>query len=167
MKYEIFINDKSITIDVEEMGRFKYRVRFGGQEKIVDCHRTEEFIYSVIIDGRSYEVDVRSRDDKLLIEIDGETYTVTAMDEKKKALMGISQSRKPAGRAVICAPMPGRVVKLLKQKGEQIRRDEGILIIEAMKMENELRAESEGVIKELFVNPGDTVEAGQKLVEIG
>jgi len=67
---------------------------------------------------------------------------------------------------IIKAPMPGRISRVLVEKGTEVRRGEGLLVLEAMKMENEIPAPADGVIDEIFVKPGDTVEGGADLVHL-
>jgi len=68
---------------------------------------------------------------------------------------------------IIKALMPGRIARVLVEKGAEVRRGEGLLVLEAMKMENEIPAPADGVIDEIFVKPGDTVEGGADLLHLG
>src|SRR4030065_584755 len=69
-----------------------------------------------------------------------------------------------AGKARAASPMPGKVVKLLVKEGEEVKSDQGVIVVEAMKMENELKSAVAGKVKEIFVKEGEGVEAGAKLV---
>jgi acetyl/propionyl-CoA carboxylase alpha subunit len=167
MKYEVTLNDKSIPVSIEEIGRFQYSIKIDGKEMLVDAHRTEACVYSILIDGKSYEVDVSFNGDDFRVNIDGETYKLNVIDERRKALKKIVSTGRTTGVQIITAPMPGRVVRILKKPGERVEKNQGVIIVEAMKMENELKVNNEGVVKNIFVKEGDTVEAGQKLVEVG
>ena len=70
------------------------------------------------------------------------------------------------GVASIDSPMPGKVIKILAKEGEEVKRGQGVIVVEAMKMENELKAPKDGVIKEIKVKEGDAVEAGARLALI-
>ena len=69
-----------------------------------------------------------------------------------------------AGKAMVTSPMPGKVVKLLVGEGEEVRTDQGVIVVEAMKMENELKSAVTGKVKEIFVKEGEVVESGAKLL---
>lgn len=167
MKYEVILNDKSIPVTIEETGFFQYRLIINGKEKLVDAHRTEACVYSIIIDGKSYEVDISFNGDEFVVNIDGETYKINVIDERRKILKKIASPARVSGVQIITAPMPGRIVKILKNAGDRVEKNQGVIIVEAMKMENELKVNNSGVVKTIYVKEGDTVEAGQKLVEVG
>ncbi len=167
MRYEITINDRTIPVVIEEEGSFQYRINIDGEERFVDAHRTEACVYSILVDGKSYEVDISQDGDDFVIVIDGETHRISVVDERRKSLRNIGTAQKSSGAMIISAPMPGRVVRILKKIGDKVEKNQGVIVVEAMKMENELRVNSEGIVKSIFVKEGDTVEAGQKLVEVG
>ena len=73
----------------------------------------------------------------------------------------------PAGEGVVTAPMPGKILRILVKEGESVKTGQGLLILEAMKMENEIPSPKDGVIKKILVKEGDTVDTGQPLIEIG
>jgi len=79
------------------------------------------------------------------------------------------RSRRGAGRGagLVKAPMPGRVVRILVEPGQQVKSGEGIVVVEAMKMENELSAPRDGVVTQVHVSEGDTVESGAALIQVG
>lgn len=166
MKYEITSNGKTITVEIEEVGRFQFRLLIDGKERFVDAHRTEPCVYSILIDGRSYEVDVTQNGEDFAVNVEGETHLMNVVDQKRKALRRIVPHQSSSGIQIIKAPMPGRVIRILKRKGEKVSKNQGLIVVEAMKMENELKANGDGVVKEVFVKEGETVEAGQKLLEV-
>jgi pyruvate carboxylase subunit B len=72
----------------------------------------------------------------------------------------------PTGEGVVTAPMPGKIIRILVKEGEQVKTGQGLLILEAMKMENEIPAPKDGVVKRILVKEGDTVDTGQALIEL-
>jgi len=136
-------------------------------KKSLLMHIGQRRVYSILVDGKSYEVDISQDNDDFLIEVEGETHRVSVIDERKKYLRNIGSSQKESGSRIISAPMPGRVVRILKKPGEKVKKNHGVIVVEAMKMENELKVNRDGLIKNIFVKEGDTVEAGQKLLEVG
>lgn len=117
--------------------------------------------YSLIVDGKSYEVFVRKEGDGFVVEIDG--HLIPVGSERAK---GESSFRAVSGKEVVVSPMPGRVVGIKVAVGDTVKPGEGILVVEAMKMENELHTTKGGAVREIFVKVGQTVEAGQKLVAV-
>lgn len=101
------------------------------------------------------------------LQADGYTAEVEAVDERTLRLRELSGAGDAATRvASVRAPMPGLVVKVEVEEGQQVTRGQGTVIVEAMKMENELTAEADARVARVLVSPGETVEKGQILVEL-
>lgn len=129
--------------------------------------------YSLIVAGRSYEVFARSiskPDEKEFqtyeIFLDGERFEVKVEDERTKLLAGLTRAGAGVGEARVLAPMPGLVVNVLVEAGATVEQGQPVVVLEAMKMENDLPAPMEGTIKEIQVQKGQTVDQGQVLVVI-
>ena len=100
------------------------------------------------------------------LHLGGFRFDVEALDERTRSIRQLAGSAAtPAGPASLAAPMPGLVVRLLVQPGEHVKAGQGLVVIEAMKMENELRASAPGVVRAVTVTPGSAVEKGAVLVE--
>jgi biotin carboxyl carrier protein len=100
------------------------------------------------------------------IELDGFRFDVQALDERTRAIRQLAGSvAKPAGPSSLAAPMPGLVVRVLVRAGDRVQPGQGLVVIEAMKMENELRASAAAVVRAVAVSPGNAVEKGTMLVE--
>jgi biotin carboxyl carrier protein len=97
----------------------------------------------------------------------GELVALKLLDQRAQALLTVQAAQKTTGPADVRAPMPGKVVKVLCQPGQKVQAGQGLLIIEAMKMENELRAPTGGVVRHLAAVEGQTVEGGAVVVSIG
>lgn len=98
--------------------------------------------------------------------IDGFRFTVEALDERTRTIRDLSAvSAGPVGPAPLVAPMPGLIVRVHVVVGDAVQAGQGLVVMEAMKMENELRAVTPAVIKAVHARPGETVEKGQLLVE--
>jgi pyruvate carboxylase subunit B len=101
------------------------------------------------------------------LSIDGRRYQVEALDERTHAIRQLSaKTAAPAGPAPLVAPMPGLVVRVNVAVGDQVQAGQGLVVMEAMKMENELRASSAATVKAVRVAPGTAVERGATLVEL-
>lgn len=98
----------------------------------------------------------------------GAVLEAEVVDERTKAVREMTGARAaPPGPKPIVAPMPGMVVKVEVAEGDRVEAGEGVVIVEAMKMENELRASAAGVVSRVRVRAGDAVDKGQILVELG
>jgi biotin carboxyl carrier protein len=101
------------------------------------------------------------------LDIDGYVYTVEAIDERTRAIRDMTaKSAASLGPAPLKAPMPGLIVRVNVAVGDQVQAGQGLVVMEAMKMENELRASVAGVVKAIHAVPGAAVEKGALLVEL-
>ncbi len=143
------------------------RVRLDDQEVLVDLLRVDSTLYSLLISGRSFEVDLLEVEDGFMVLVDGQPFRVEIQDEQKRRLRaaGGKETARAAKRSV-AAPMPGKVVKLLVKPGDAVQAGDGVIVVEAMKMENELKAPAPGTVKEIRVEEGKAVSAGEVLVVI-
>ena len=99
--------------------------------------------------------------------VDGHRFDVDALDERTRTIRELSRaSAPPAGPAPVAAPMPGLIVRVSVEVGDTVAAGQGIVVMEAMKMENELRAVAAGTVKAVHVAPGAAVEKGMILVEL-
>jgi len=125
-------------------------------------------LFSLLVKGRSYEVDVVEEGEGVLaIWVEGELHRIEfeeAGRHRRKAARAGGQGK--GGPQTIVAPMPGKVVKLLVASGQEVSAGQGVIVIEAMKMENELKATGPGVVKEIKVQEGAGVGGGEVLVVI-
>jgi biotin carboxyl carrier protein len=122
----------------------------------------------VTIGGRVHRVLARRGNSagQYTVHLDGFRFEVEALDERTRAIKQLAGSAaSPAGPASLAAPMPGLVVRVLVQSGDGVQAGQGVVVIEAMKMENELRASTAGVVRTVLVKPGSAVEKGAVLVE--
>ena len=102
-----------------------------------------------------------------VLDIDGRRYTVDAVDARTRAIRDMTaRSAGPAGPAPLKAPMPGLIVRVTVAPGDQVAAGDGLVVMEAMKMENQLRATAAATVKAVHVTPGQAVEKGTLLVEL-
>ena len=121
------------------------------------------------VDGRMYRVIARRGDarGRYVLSLNGRRFAADALDERTRAIRDLSAASAPTGPTPLVAPMPGLVVRLHVQPGDEVQPGQGLVVMEAMKMENELRSQSGGVVKAVLVSPGTAVEKGAVLVELG
>jgi biotin carboxyl carrier protein len=153
------------TVELIEVGRHAYRVSVDGVEHVVDARQLRPGSLSLLIDQRSYAVEVRSDGDRHRVDLAGRTIEVVLIDTLRHG--GVQAVEEGAGGPQeIRAMMPGKIVTVLVAVGDEVAKDQGVLVVEAMKMENEVRAPAIGTVKELLVKPGQAVEAGEILARI-
>ena len=104
---------------------------------------------------------------RYVLSLDGRRYEVEALDERTRAIRQLSSSASgPKGPAPLIAPMPGLIVRVSVEVGATVQPGQGLIVMEAMKMENELRSASAGTVRAIRVAPGTAVERGAVLVEL-
>jgi biotin carboxyl carrier protein len=160
------LGDKTHTVEIEEIGKSLYRVAVDGSEFVVDGKKTGLANYSLIVDNRSFEVDVDISEDEYRVLVDGRSYHINLLDERRMRVGGLQAGIELQGRQKVSVPMPGKVIAVLVSEGDKVERGQGLVIVEAMKMENEVRSPINGEVKEVRVKTGDALEAGTVLAVI-
>ena len=165
MKYITKVNDQEYTIEIDH----ENQIRVDGQLYSVDFHQlTEGGILSLLLNNRSLEAIVEERDQAWEVLIQGELYTVQVQDERAYRLAKARGSTaEVTGEATVKSPMPGLIIAVLVEEGQIVQKGEQIIILESMKMENELRSPRAGLVKQVMIEPGASVEKDQLLVSIG
>jgi biotin carboxyl carrier protein len=133
-------------------------------ERSAQIENPEPGVYSVLMDGRSYEAYVEETTGGLEVSINGFRFEIEARDPRR-------WSRKSTGRGghgvqSIASPMPGKVVRVLVATGDQVEAGQGMVVVEAMKMQNEIKASRAGKVLLVAVQEGATVTAGEVLATI-
>ena len=126
-------------------------------------------IRHLLADGRSHTLVARRRDRHgWELHLDGERLDVEVLDERTRAIRSMTgQSAAASGPRPVRAPMPGLVVRVHVEPGQRVQAGQSVVIVEAMKMENDLKAEGDGVVTRVGVSEGEPVEKGTVLVEFG
>jgi biotin carboxyl carrier protein len=173
MTFEIDLDGSRRTVSIEPAGSGRFRVIIDGKPHVVLAERAGELGLSVIFDkaeggaaGISREVQIApgAVAGELLVGVGGRTVAVSIDGRRRRAASdGAGHSQ---GVQSVTAPMPGRVVRVLVNAGDAVAARQGVVVVEAMKMENELRAPRAGKVKDVTVTPGMSVEAGRVLVVI-
>jgi biotin carboxyl carrier protein len=168
--FEIDINARCRTVSVERIAPGRYHVVVDGRAHEVDAVRVGMFGLSLLLDGDagiSREVQVAPAGDpgELLVAIEGRTVGVV-VNGRRTRRRGADAGAHAHGEQSIIAPMPGRVVRVLVSAGDEVTARQPVVVVEAMKMENELRSPKAGRVKQVAVAPGTPVEAGRVLVVI-
>jgi len=162
--FDVEIDGVSTRLEVESDGKH-CRFRLGEQRgRTAQVAAVESGVYSVLIDGRSYEARAESGDDCAWITIRGHRFRVAIKDPRRWSRT--SASALSADRENVIASMPGKIVRLLVKPGESVAAGQGILVVEAMKMQNEMKTRRSGTVVAVAVREGETVVAGTVLATI-
>ncbi|HEX3409237.1 MAG TPA: biotin/lipoyl-containing protein [Candidatus Binataceae bacterium] len=164
-KFVATLDGADHQLEAEELGAHALRLKIGKRQFEVDVHRVGPSSYSILIDNRSFDFEVVRDGEEIVVASRGGAARVTLADAARRSH---NPGARPAaaGKAMLKAMMPGRVVNVLVNLGDEVAAQQGLLVIEAMKMENELKAPKAGKIVELKVKPGQTVEKGELLLVV-
>jgi biotin carboxyl carrier protein len=161
--YEVAQGKQTMRVELREVGENLYDITIGDETARVDACKSGSTVYSMIEGGKQFEAMVDERGEHGFdVTVAGRLFHLKAEDERTKLLTGGTGSG-ASGPQTIEAEMPGKVVKLNVAAGAEVSEGESVLVIEAMKMENEIRSPIDGVVKEIGVAEGDTVETGVTL----
>jgi biotin carboxyl carrier protein len=147
MKRQILVDGHPVEID---------------SQRLETVREVEPGVYSVLLEGRSFEVRAIPAPDGLTVETGNRRFAVEVRDPRNASRQ--SRAALGTGRKNVSAPMPGKVVRLLVREGDPVDSGQGLVVIEAMKMQNEMKAPRRGRVAEVRVGDGDTVAAGDTLV---
>ncbi|NIN64614.1 MAG: biotin/lipoyl-binding protein [Anaerolineae bacterium] len=164
MKYEVTVEGETFLIEIED----EEKVLVNGQAHAVDMQSIDDLnLYSLLVDNNSYETFIEEEEGQFQVLLQtGEMYSVQVKGGRPRPTMIKTPFKVPAGEATIQAPMPGLVVDVPVVEGQQITAGEVLVILESMKMENELRADWNGTIRSVHVRPGDVAGQDQALVTV-
>ena len=165
MKYTVTIGETTWTVDVQGSA---VRVNDAPVEVAVHDAGGGGPVRRLVVGGRSFEVVVTPGEEPgtWLLATDDTRLTAQVLDERNRTLRALVHKAPPDGPVAVRAPMPGLVVRVLVEPGVAVGAGQGLVVVEAMKMENELKAPAAGVVEKVFVARGDRVEKGAPLVEL-
>ena len=164
MRYITTVEDKQFLVEIID----EKHVNVDGKVYEVDFESVSgQPVYSLIVDGKSHEGYVAQGDDNWQVLLRGRLYPITVEDEREKRLRtaaggGVAET----GEFHLRAPMPGLVVAIPVTEGQPVKKGQVLLILESMKMQNELKAHRDGTVGRVRVKPGETVEQKQTLLSV-
>ncbi len=154
--------DKEFPLELQD-DNGQVEVKLSGERLDVDAGKNVQGGVSLIMGGRSYEVQVKVEDGQVSVELDGERYHFEIDDG---GISGAGGRRDHGGKVEVKAPMPGKVAKILVGDGETVESGQGVLLFEAMKMQNEIKSPIAGSIVTLAVEEGQAVESREPLFTV-
>ena len=164
MKYISTVNGKEYTIEIID----DRHIIVDGNQFTVDFNSVSgQPVYSLLVDGKSFEGFVYPGDEAWEVLLMGRQYPVIVEDEREKRLRAAAGgSVSEAGKFYLKSPMPGMVVTIPVEEGQEIEQGQVLLILESMKMQNELKAPRSGTVGRIRVKPGESVEQRQTLLSV-
>jgi biotin carboxyl carrier protein len=164
MIYEVTIAGHTHRVELSR-GESGWLCKLDGRAFPLDAISTGEGALSILVNGKSYEIKQENTATETNIVVGHQRFSAVVRDprslrSRRRADSGTEGVKK------ITAPMPGKVVRILVPAGTQVEAGQGVLVIEAMKMQNELKSPKKGTVKKLNVTEGAAVEAGQVLAEV-
>jgi biotin carboxyl carrier protein len=160
-RYTVEISGEERTVEVERLDGGRVRARVDGQESWIATAADPSVL--VRDDGRVARVDTAPGRGRWTLSIGGAAATATVRDSRRSRAGRRSGS---SGNGAIEAPMPGRVIRVAVVAGQRVAAGQALVVVEAMKMENELRAGVAGTVRDVAVREGQAVEAGERLLTV-
>ena len=164
MIYEVTIAEKVYRVELVRTEQ-EWKCKLDGRELPLDVVSAQDGMLSLLLQGKSYEVKQETVAAETNVVVGQERFSASVRDPRSfrsRRRLGASEQ----GVMKIKAPMPGKVVRILAPAGSQVEMGQSVLVIEAMKMQNELKAPKTGVVKKINVQEGAAVDAGQSLAEV-
>jgi len=167
MRYFVtFPSGEEAAVDVVHLPTGEIRAQVGEQSFEADALAPSAGATSMRVDGRVLDLWMEGTPPDVGVIALGRRFYAKVESERMRALAAAAPGRGGKGDGIVTSPMPGRVLKVLVQEGEVVTAGTPLIVVEAMKMENELFAERDGTVTKVFVSPGTNVEGGAKLLEI-
>jgi biotin carboxyl carrier protein len=163
VKYVVTIEGESIEVEVDGD-----RLTIGGQSYHASLQQVPRSrVRHFLLDNRPTTLELeRLSSGRWALTVEGERTEVEVLDERTRQIRTLTGTRQARhSTEVLRAPMPGMVVRVQARVGESVAAGAGLVVLEAMKMENELKAAADGKVKTVRVSPGEAVEKGQVLIE--
>jgi biotin carboxyl carrier protein len=166
MKFSAFMGGKEHQIAISRVCEHRYEIEIDGLVHVVDALPCARDRVSVIIDDRSYDISYAMNNESIELQFWNQQFTLEILDERKLRMRRARSQLDLSGPEIIKTSMPGKVVKLLVKPGSLVEAGAGVIIIEAMKMENEIHCRQGGMVKAVHVEAGQAVESDVVLIEI-
>ena len=163
MIYDVIIDDKSFRLELDHADG-RWQCRLDGQVVEIDAVLTRRDVLSVIIGGKAYEIKRERTATDLHLWVGPVRYGVVLRDPR--SLRSRAGAADDKGPRKLIAPMPGKVVRVLAEEGAEVEPGQGVLVVEAMKMQNEIKSPKKGVVRKIAVHTGGTVNAGDVLAVV-
>ncbi|MFQ5721811.1 MAG: acetyl-CoA carboxylase biotin carboxyl carrier protein subunit [Candidatus Aminicenantales bacterium] len=166
MEYEFLVEGQIHRLSLEKKGE-KFIFSDGNKTLEADIQLTGSNIISILIEQRSYKIYFVKDKDKRYVYVDGRQFLIEKAERAAEDFNQAGSEKAESDNLMVKAPMPGKVIKINVSEKEKVRKNQTLAIVEAMKMENEIKSSVEGFVKRIYVSPGDLVDSDKPLIELG
>lgn len=168
MAVDIRIGGRDASAKLLKMEGAKATIEVDGKTYLVDVVMVEEGVYSILHEGNSYNIELipGSGPKNYFVNTYSSSHEIEIIDAQSRYQKSRNSGNINSTEKVITAPMPGKVIRIPVKIGQKVRMGETLIVISAMKMENDYQSPIDGVVKHILVNQGDSVTDNQPLIEI-
>jgi len=166
-RYQVTAGDRVLTVAVIETDDgLEVQVEDGARLPVSVRRPQDDELHALVVGERTVAALVAGQAEAYIVVMDGEPFDVTVQDERAARLASAAAGRPGTSEATVTAPMPGLVVAVHVEPGQAVAKGTSLVVLQAMKMENELTARDDATVKDVLVSPGQTVDQGQVLVAL-
>ncbi len=155
--------ERRVKLEAQASGS-RYAFEVGTSRDLADIREVEPGVYSILIGARSYEVKIEEVEGRYMVAVNGDRFEVAVQDPRR--LRRQAEVSDVEGPQKVASPMPGRVVKVEVRAGETVEVGQGLVVVEAMKMQNEIKSPKSGSVTAVYVEEGGSIGAGEPMVVI-
>jgi biotin carboxyl carrier protein len=163
MKFIAVLRGKSIPLEITRTDG-EYSLTFDGKTFTVNAVRTGLQSLSLLVEGKSHEVGLEKSGNRYSIYFYDDTVYLELYEARKYKVIELAKKSVPVGQLKVVAPMPGKIVKITAAENQPVAEGKPLLIMEAMKMQNELKAPRAGIVRQIHVKEGEPVSPQQVLL---
>ena len=168
MSLEIQLNDRLSTVTLVGKENNQLRIKVDDKLYELDIIRVAQGMYSILLDGQTHNFEILEKDNSKQYNVSthDRSYDIEIIDAETRYLISRKGNDIEDADNTIASPMPGKIVKIPVKTGQKVKAGQTVIIVSAMKMESEYKAGKDGVIKQVHVNEGDTIEGNQTLITL-
>jgi len=156
---------REVKVEVKETTPGIFEVKAGDEVHVVDVHFGKHLL-QLLVDGACFQAVLDPRPNQLRVRVGDSVYPMELLDERRLRLRRAAGKFVAEGKQNLTSAMPGKVVKVLVKVGDEVKEGQGLVVVEAMKMENEMKSPKDGKVVEIFVDEGEAVEGNSKLCAV-
>jgi len=166
MKTEININGRTAEVELLHRKGQEIKVRIDGETYEMDLAKVGEGIYSALLNAKSYNIEMVNTSSKRHYTVNTfyKSYDIEVIDPQARYMKNRAGASQQSSGDTIVSPMPGKVVKVLVQEGDEVEAGQTVMTISAMKMESEYKAPRDATVKKIHVAEGDVVDGNQVMM---
>jgi biotin carboxyl carrier protein len=168
MSLEVRLNERFSNVELVSKEKNKLQIKVDDKLYELDMVKVEDGMYSILLEGKSYNIEIIEKESPKEYSVSAldKSYDLEIIDAETRYLMSRRGNDLEDAGNTVSSPMPGKIVKIPVKVGDKVDVNQTVIIVSAMKMESEYKAGKEGIIKEVHVNEGDTIEGNQPLITI-